>query len=257
MINLEKAKDSFLEYTSNYDITDPNVDRKIHHSLRVMELSTEIAKSLYLKKEEIDLATLIGLLHDIARFEQYKIYKTYSDEKSIDHGDLGVKILEENNFIRKFIETDKYDDIIKTAIKNHNKIDIEEGLDEKKLLFSKIIRDADKLDIFYEAVEIFWKSENDKKEIENSEVSEEYFKKIINQELINRKFVEKKSKMDSFVFIFTLMYNINFKFSFEYILKENFVNDILDRFNYTDTAKKQIEQIRKTVLNFLNEKVKN
>ena len=35
----------------------------------VLSLSTEIAKSLNLSDEEVDLASLIGLLHDIGRFE--------------------------------------------------------------------------------------------------------------------------------------------------------------------------------------------
>lgn len=257
MINIEKAKEEFLKYTSNYDASDSNIHRKIYHSLRVMELSTQIAKSLNLNEEEISLATLIGLLHDIARFEQYRIYRTYSDRKSIDHGNFGVKILEENNFIRNFIETDKYDSIIKTAIKNHNKFKIEEGLDEKKLLFSKIIRDADKLDIFYETVEkMLWNSEKDKKEIESSEISEEYLKKIINNEIIEKDKKE-ESRIDTYVFVITLMYDINFKYSFEYILKENFVDNILNRFNYTDTATKQIEKIRESARKFLNEKVNN
>ena len=35
-----------------------------------------------------------------------------------------------------------------TAIGNHNRLAIEDGLDEKTLLFAKLIRDADKCDIF-------------------------------------------------------------------------------------------------------------
>ncbi len=56
-------------------------------------------------------------------------------------------MLFEENLIKNFIEDDKYDYIIKTAVLNHNKGKIDEGLSEKEMLFSKIIRDADKLDI--------------------------------------------------------------------------------------------------------------
>ena len=56
--------------------------------------------------------------------------------------------------IRKYIENDKYDEIIRKAIKNHNKFEIEKRLTEKELIFAKIIRDADKIDIIYESVEI-------------------------------------------------------------------------------------------------------
>ena len=98
----------------------------------------ESAENMNLSEEQVKLATLIGLLHDIARFEQMKRYGTYKDKISIDHGDFAIEILEKDNFIRKFIETDKYDNIIKIAIKNHNKYKIE-NLEGEELLQSKII----------------------------------------------------------------------------------------------------------------------
>ena len=86
-INMENAKEEFIKYTENYDLTDENLDGKQKHSLRVMQISEEIARDLKLNQEEIKLAALIGLLHDIARFEQYTKYKTFRDLDSIDHGD--------------------------------------------------------------------------------------------------------------------------------------------------------------------------
>ena len=80
MIDLEKAKNEFIKYTNNYDLTNSHITRKIYHSLRVMEVSKKIAEDLKLTQEQIDLATLIGLLHDIARFEQRKRYGTYYDK---------------------------------------------------------------------------------------------------------------------------------------------------------------------------------
>ena len=153
--NLEKAKKEFIKYTENYDLTNDRIKGKQTHSLRVMEISKQIAERLGLSQEDVELATLIGLLHDIARFEQYTRYNTFRDLESIDHGDLGAEILQKD--IRKYIETDQYDDIIIKAVKNHNKYKIEAGLTAKEELFSKIVRDVDKIDIFYESVVMFWK----------------------------------------------------------------------------------------------------
>ena len=147
-MDLEKAQKEFIKYTENYDLRDSNIIRKQLHSIRVMELSEKIAKRLKLSKEKIEIATLIGLLHDIARFEQYTRYHTFKDAESVDHGDLGVEIL--NKDLHKYIDTDKYDELIKIAVKNHNKYKIEDGLTQEQELFAKIIRDADKIDIFYE-----------------------------------------------------------------------------------------------------------
>lgn len=58
--------------------------------------------SLGLDQDEIDLASLIGLLHDIGRFEQLKRYNCFIDSKTIDHALLGVQILFDDNLISKF-----------------------------------------------------------------------------------------------------------------------------------------------------------
>ena len=118
-IDLEKAKKEFLRFTENYDLQNKDILRKQKHSLRVMEISKQISNELKLNEEEIQISALIGLLHDIARFEQRKLYETFHDTKSFDHGDYEKKILEKE--IRKYIETNKYDKRIKTALRKHNR----------------------------------------------------------------------------------------------------------------------------------------
>ncbi len=77
----------------------------------------KIAEDLNLTSEEAVLAQLIALLHDIGRFEQLRIYNTFRDIDSIDHAELGIKILFKDGIIRNFIKETKYDDIIYKAIK--------------------------------------------------------------------------------------------------------------------------------------------
>ena len=239
-MNLEKAKDEFLKYTENYDLNNSNIFRKQTHSLRVMEISKQISEGLNLSQEEIELATLIGLLHDIARFEQYTKFKTFKDARSVDHGDLGVEILDKD--IRKYIKTDKYDEIIKIAIKNHNKYAIENGLTKKQELFSKIVRDADKIDIIYEAIEMFW--ENQKSEVENSKISREVVEQFKKQELINK--LDKETLIDDVVSIIAFVFDINYDVSLQIIKNNNYINKIVDRFNVKDKkTKEELEEIRK------------
>ena len=230
MIDLENAIEEFLIYANNYDLTNPKMELKKHHSLRVMECSKKIAESLNLDEEQINLATLIGLLHDIARFEQMKRYNTFFDPISVDHGDLAVDILEENNFIRKFVQDDKYDKIIKTAIKNHNKWQIQDGLEGEYLLHSQIIRDADKLDIFLEGKELFWKEANEIEAIENSNLSDDVYEKFLNHLPIKRE--KYHTQGDRIVLFMAFIFDLNFKYSFRTILENNYINIILDKFNF-------------------------
>ena len=120
-----------------------------------MELNENLAKQLELDEEDVKLARLIGLLHDFGRFEQYSVYATYDDDLSFDHADYAVEVLFNGNEIRKYIADNRYDNIIKMAIKNHNKFAIEGNLNEKELLHTKMIRDTDKLDILYNGMSFF------------------------------------------------------------------------------------------------------
>lgn len=248
-MNLEKAKKEFIKYTENYDLKDLHISGKQKHSIRVMNISKQIAEMMGLKQEEVKLATLIGLLHDIARFEQYTKYHTFKDNESIDHGDLGVEIL--NKDIRKYIEIDKYDELIKLAVKNHNKYKIQEGLTEKQEIFSKIIRDADKIDIFYEAVEIFWKGKENL--VEESNISEEVLNQFKNKMIVDRR--ARKTEIDTIVGIIAFIFDINFKASFEILKKEDYINKILNRFEIkNEETKKELEEIRKIANEYIEKK---
>ena len=252
-INLEKAKKEFLKFTENYDLQNKDILRKQKHSLRVMEISKQISNELKLNEEEIQISALIGLLHDIARFEQRKLYETFHDTKSFDHGDYGEKILEKD--IRKYIETNQYDKIIKTAVRNHNKFKIEDGLSEKENLFSKIIRDADKLDIFYEAVEMFWKGKE--KQIEETVILDKVIEQFKKQLTIKREDIEQgKNTINNVISIIAFIYDMNFKPSFEILKKENYINRILDRFNVKDEKTKiELEEIRKISNKYIEQKI--
>ena len=249
MIDIKKSKDEFMKYTNNYDIENENIDRKIYHSLRVMEISKKIATNMGLENEKIELATLIGLLHDIGRFEQFKIYQTYSDLESIDHGDLGADILKQNNFIRNFIKEAKYDEIILKSVQNHNKYKIADDLNKEEKLFCKIVRDADKIDILYEA--IFWK--NGREEIQNDLISDKVYNEFLNKKLIKKDKNMKKNGIDKLVLMLAFVFDINFHESLEILKKEDYLNKILNNFDFKrQDTKEKIENIRNVLNLYLN-----
>lgn len=251
MIDIKKSKDEFMKYTNNYDIENENIERKIYHSLRVMEISKKIATNMGLENEKIELATLIGLLHDIGRFEQFKIYQTYSDLESIDHGDLGADILKQNNFIRNFIKEAKYDEIILKSVQNHNKYKIADDLNKEEKLFCKIVRYADKIDILYEAIEIFWKK--GREEIQNDLISDKVYNEFLNKKLIKKDKNMKKNGIDKLVLMLAFVFDINFHESLEILKKEDYLNKILNNFDFKrQDTKEKIENIRNVLNLYLN-----
>lgn len=190
-----------------------------------MKISKRIAKGMKLTQEEIDIATLIGLLHDIARFEQYTKYHTFKDAESIDHGDLGAEILKKD--IKKYIETDEYDELIQLAVKNHNKYKIQEGLTQKQEMFAKIIRDADKLDILYESTCMFWKWRENL--VEESKITPEIIEEFKRNESVDIRY--RKTPIDEIVSVVAFIFDINYRTSFEILKRENYINKIIDRYN--------------------------
>lgn len=249
-INLEKAKEEFIKYTENYDLTNDKIKGKQIHSLRVMKISRQIAERLELPQEEINLATLIGLLHDIARFEQYTKYNTFKDLESIDHGDLGTEILQKE--IRKYIETNQYDDIIIKAVKNHNKYKIEDGLTERENIFAKIVRDADKIDIFYESVVMFWRGKE--KQVEESIISKNTIEQFEN--FVQIKSQKNETEIDNVIRVIAFVFDINFKSSFQILKEEDYINKILNRYDFNDEYTKQkVEEIRKIANEYVRNKM--
>lgn len=250
-MNIQKAKHEFINYTNKYNMREFQIKRKLEHSLRVMEICETIAKNLELNQEEQEIATIIGLLHDIARFEQYTKYKTFNDRNSFDHGNKAVEILKENNYIRNYIEEDKYDDLIYTAIQNHNKFQIKDGLTQKEQLYAKIIRDADKLDILYQGTYITWHNSPEKiEEIENAKLTPEDIQPFIEKRQINRA-IDLQQVDNNIKHLLTqlgFVFDINFKTTYQILKETNYMNKIINRFNFKDQQTKDlIEQIRNTV----------
>jgi len=72
---------------------------KLEHSIRVSADARAIAEGMSWPTEEVNLAEVVGLLHDTARFPQFEKYKTFSDADSVDHGDLGFQTLEKESLL--------------------------------------------------------------------------------------------------------------------------------------------------------------
>lgn len=233
MIDIENAKKEFDKYVSNFNPSDKKIKLKIDHIKRVAELSKKIAVNLELNEEQIRLAEVIGFFHDIGRFKQIELYHTFKDKDSVNHAELGIKILYEDNLIKRFNIDSKYDNIIKLAVLNHNKNEIQEGLTDEEMLFAKIIRDADKLDIFYiicdeeyEMEDIFWSNN-----FKCKKISDDVMKQFLNSKPID--YDKVRSNADQIVTFYAYVYNLYFDFSIKYLKENRYLNRFADRVNKT------------------------
>jgi hypothetical protein len=141
----------FSDYVKDFSSADSlihdNIEMKIEHTAKVCENILLIAKSENIGKEGCKLAVTIALFHDLGRFEQFVKYKTFKDSESENHALLGIKILRSKGILARLSRKEK--SLILKAVEYHNLKEIPGcKIDSKELLFySKLIRDADKLDI--------------------------------------------------------------------------------------------------------------
>ena len=255
-MDFELAEKSFQEYLKNYDTNDGSIALKIKHTYEVVKKSEYIANGLRLDKENIELAKIIALLHDIGRFEQIKEFGEFNDKK-IEHAEFGVKVLFDNGLIRKFMDENKYDNIIYKAIYNHNKYKIEENLNEKELLQCKIIRDADKLDNFRvkekdKLENIFPKIYNEKT-INYETISEKVYEEFMQHKCI--KLEDRKTIIDYWICVIAFIFDLNFDISLQYVKENNYIDILVNRIEYkNDITKQKMEDIRKCAKEYIDDR---
>lgn len=232
----------FLLYVNKFDVSKKEIKRKINHSLRVSKLCKSIALDLKLTDDLVYLAEFIGLVHDIGRFIQWEKYQTFDDLKSEDHALLGLYVLFKNKEINRFKIDHKWDKTIYSAIKNHNQYNISDETKDVDLLMSKILRDADKTDILYMV-----KINDIVLDEDNASVTSEVKNKFLSKESIDHTKV--KSFSDKILLKLAFVFDINYKWSLDFIEKENIIDEIYNNLIY----KNKIEYYYNYVKNYLSE----
>lgn len=139
------------DYMRSFRTDDPDVMCGIRlkeiHTGYVTTNARALARHLGCTAHDMALAEIIGLFHDVGRFRQYAVYQTFNDAASEDHAELGLKVLAEDvDFLERLTPEDA--DVVRFAIKYHNKKEIPPTKERRKAFFAKLIRDADKLDIY-------------------------------------------------------------------------------------------------------------
>lgn len=280
-IDRKKVKNVFKKYTDNYDISDEKIKLKVDHTYRVAALSERIARSLGLGDDDTNLAWLIGMLHDIGRFEQLRNYGTFSDAESIDHAHYGVELLFEDGFIEKFVgenaakdlkgtkdlketavkseseekETKEISelDILRTAIWNHSAYRVEEGLTDRVKMFCNIIRDADKIDILkvnYDVtLEVIYDVTTE--ELKNSGVTDEVMKAFMEHHAVLRSL--KKTPIDNLVGHAALVFELVYNESFKIVKEQGYIEKMLSYVSDNQDTVKKFEIMRNDMNKFLAE----
>ncbi len=157
-IDRKRATKAFQNYVEHYDANNARISLKVAHTYRVAMLCERITQNVASSSDypfgadDVQLAWLCGLLHDIGRFEQVRRYDTFNDALSVSHAALGVQVLfghadPRGPLIRSFVPDDAEDALICSTTATHSDYRIPSSFDERTKAHCNVLRDADKIDI--------------------------------------------------------------------------------------------------------------
>ena len=234
---MDHYKEIFDKYYSQFDNSEYWIKYKYDHTMRVVEYAKQIAISLNLSDEDVELAKLCGLFHDISRFKQWAEYKTYVDLNSFDHGDMGYEILKELGIDNEII-------LISTKV--HNKYEVPEELDDRTKLFCNITRDADKIDILIDL--------DNEADDDSVDISEEVIESFRNHKMLQNRVANSQNKTVKMLRCLAFIFNVKYEKTFEIIKEHNVVNKKCD--NILSKHDDRIKEIKNILNEFIEERVK-
>ncbi len=253
--HFQSLKSWYIDYSHSFLTENPhfnqNIQLKIDHTIRVIHAIEDIGFHIGLFDHEIEIARIIALFHDLGRFQQFQQYNTFADNKSENHAHLSVAILKDHNILSILNEFEQ--NLVLVAINFHNVAQIPLDLSDQATMFTKLIRDADKIDI-YKVVCDHYQNPNStftntiELGLPNSlNISDQVYHSIMTNQLVRHE--DLTSVNDFKVLQLAWVFDLNFPRSFE-LLKERKYIDILKQ---TLPQTEKVEQIYKKILSFLKE----
>lgn len=148
--DLPRLIERFQAYVAGFLNGDGNADYhfllKREHTLRVLDNARTIAREEDLPPDLNRLAELAALFHDTGRFPQFARYGTFSDRHSANHAKLGVSALLASDLLDGLPAVERR--TVLGAVFLHNVRSLPAGLPGTLNTVTRVVRDADKLDIY-------------------------------------------------------------------------------------------------------------
>ncbi len=257
--DLNALKAWFSEYCDSFSTScnddQRNFDVKRKHTDNVCSNMLLIAQDLELDDHRTIVAESVALFHDIGRFPQYRQYKTFQDSISVNHAALGAKVLIESSALLNLPKGDQ--DLIVRAVTLHNVLAIPGELDRDLLQLVKMVRDADKLDIWQVFLDYCGQPAKDKPTAvglglpDIPEYSPEVLKQLHQHKLVLLSSL--KTLTDFKLLQLAWIFDLNFAASFRIAAQRQYIDRFALTLPKTDAVADAVDAVRE----YLNEKLKN
>jgi hypothetical protein len=240
----QDIKDRFVLYVDSFSSNDPqiryNITLKKEHTFRVCSEITAIGVAEGLTEGDLRIAQIIALLHDVGRFEQYTRYKTFSDNLSVNHAELGIAVVNDTNVLRNIPDDER--SLVLDAIAFHNRAYLPDGLTDRTALFAKLIRDADKLDIVHLMTALYRDPDaGARKSFElamppTPALSTKAIEAVYRESIVT--FADMHSPDDFKILQMAWIFDLNFTWSLRQFHERNYLGSLTDALPDNDTVRK-------------------
>lgn len=230
---LAECQNEFELYFQSLKINSTEIKHKIEdikgHSLRVAKTSAELSKTIAELQDQVYLPQIIALVHDLGKAEMI-VQGTESATNILrDHASTSVSLIQQMSFFQK-IPADIQPILLK-AVENHNKIKLPKLDNEQELVYAKLLRDADKLDI-YESSYKFFKERFGTQPLvtldllNQTEISNSILKSIMAGKPANLE--DMKTMNDYKLALLAMAFDLNFKASFKIMSERQYIQKIYE-----------------------------
>jgi putative nucleotidyltransferase with HDIG domain len=256
--SLDNFRRWFEAYSTRFFGQDPYVNAhlrmKQEHTGRTCQEILVLAEQLALDDHQKQIAEMVALFHDVGRFPQFAQYRTFDDTRSIDHSHLGVEILRQEGVLDVLRREDRR--WVETAVEHHGRKSLPPHLNGQALLFSKLIRDADKLDIFRVVIRLYRQYREDPAaslwEIglpDEPRYSAEVFEAVMNGSLIEHTMM--RTLNDKMLCKLSWVYDMNFAAALAQLREQRSLEQILSFLPATP----EVERLGEKVLAYVESRV--
>jgi len=255
---LETLKKWFTDFVRGFYIADDdflnaNIQLKERHTHRVCNKMRQLTAALKMDDSDVLIAEAIALLHDVGRFPQFQKYRTYKDTVSENHCLLALQVLADNKVLADLPDDERV--MIEKAVEFHGAKELP-PLDERTLHFAKLIRDADKIDIFELLIKNYhlmvddpdnflWEMEF----LDRPECNPEIIGALLNEELIH--YDKVKTFNDAKLMQLGWIYDVYFDWSLKQIHDRGYLQAIIDLLPETE----EVKQVAESVLSYVRKKL--
>ena len=152
---LSAIQDWFDRFVAGYagatSADQRNYDLKVTHTRQVCRHMRRLVAAEALPADLGCLAEAVAICHDVGRFPQYQRFRTFNDATSMNHGVLAVQTLNEQGVLRSLPAEER--NLLLQAVALHNVFQLPQDLAPELDCLVRLIRDADKLDIWRVLIE--------------------------------------------------------------------------------------------------------